>query len=430
MSITSIKFIVFVLFNVGVYHLCNDIFKKILLIIIGIVFYTSFNLYGTIYLIFVSLWCYFISKKITKNKMIFLNILILSTLVFFKTSTYLEIIGISFISFKIMSYVVDKYNGKIKNENFIDYFCYVSFFPVITAGPIIRYNDFVYKTDISYSDIKSGFILFMMGLFEKMVIVLRINEIVSNIYSVKELSSSYYFLAVILYSFQIYFDFDAYSNMAIGISKMFGYDLKPNFNTPYLARNFSDFYRRWHISLSSWFKDYVYIPLGGNRKGKINKYANILIVSLLSGLWHGFSFSCLIWGLLHGVFQIINDKIRVNNFVGVIITFLLVTFSWIFFRNGIDVALFVLKKLFEFNFTKIDTNILNINPMDFNITVIFLFGMIILDFFRNKYNVLMWLNKRNIFVRWFIYILLVFCFMIFGKYGINYSASDFIYQTF
>ncbi|MCI6272272.1 MAG: hypothetical protein MR601_04920 [Erysipelotrichaceae bacterium] len=430
MSITSIKFIVFVLFNVGVYHLCNDILKKILLIIIGIVFYTSFNLYGTIYLIFISLWCYFISKKITKNKMIFLNILILSTLVFFKTSTYLEIIGISFISFKIMSYVVDKYNGKIKNENLIDYFCYVSFFPVITAGPIIRYNDFVYKTDISYSDIKSGFILFMMGLFEKMVIVLRINEIVSSIYSIKELSSSYYFLAVIFYSFQIYFDFDAYSNMAIGISKMFGYDLKPNFNTPYLARNFSDFYRRWHISLSSWFKDYVYIPLGGNRKGKINKYANILIVSLLSGLWHGFSFSCLIWGLLHGVFQIINDKMRINNFMGVITTFLLVTFSWIFFRNGIDVALFVLKKLFELNFTKIDTNILNINPMDFNITVIFLFGMIILDFFRNKYNVLMWLNKRNIFVRWFIYILLVFCFMIFGKYGINYSASDFIYQTF
>ncbi len=430
MSITSIRFIVFALGILTVYLFSDKLFRKYLLILAGILFYASFNYYGVIYLGVVFVISYWAGKHLTKNRLYTMIFLTLSGLVFFKLNSMVEIIGISFISFKVISYLTDVYNHKIAETSFTDYLVYLSFFPVLTAGPIVRFNDFKVQDEIDYSLIKEGFVLFMLGIFEKLVVVLRIEEIINQIYLTDNLSSSYYLLAVVLYSLQIYFDFDAYSNMAIGLSRMFGYKLKPNFKTPYFAENLSEFWKRWHISLSSWFKDYVYIPLGGNKKGKLRQYLNILIVSVLSGLWHGLNPSCLLWGIIHGVYQIINHQAAFKGFLGRLTTFILVTFSWIFFRNNLNEALRIINEVLKFNFQRIDSALLGINNADFNVTMVLVSGMVILDYFRYRFDVLKWFNNRNMLFRWSVYLLLIFCFLLFGKYGIDYQASDFIYQTF
>ncbi len=424
MNLSSFKFIGFVLIFLFLYLIVSDKYKKYILIIAGISFYLTFNIYGVIYLLLVSIPTYYICKDLNKTKMIFLIFLILSSLIFFKSNNLYSIVGISFISFKLISYIVDIYNKKISSVGFLDFLVYISFFPVISAGPIVRYNDFKFEKEISYASIKSGFFLFLLGIFVKLVVVHRISEITNIIYKDANLSSTYYLLAVFLYSFEIYFDFDAYSNMAIGISRMFGYELKDNFKTPYFSKNMSEFYRRWHISLSFWFKDYVYIPIGGYN----HRYFNIMVVSVLSGLWHGFSITCLIWGVYHGLIQIINHRLKYKS---TIITFLLVSLGWIFFKSSsISEAGLIFNKIFSFNYTSFSVSLLNINILDFNVTITLLLGMIVLDYFRYRFEVLKWFNARGFIFRWFVYISLIFLFLLFGRYGIDYQASDFIYQSF
>jgi len=253
-------------------------------------------------------------------------------------------IGISFFTFQGMSYVIDLYRQKVsvqKNPGLLAF--YISFFPQLIAGPIVRYIDIekqIYNRSESVEKFVSGAQRFILGLAKKLVIANNMGYVADLVFanSATENIAIVAWLGIISYTFQIYFDFSGYSDMAIGLGKMFGFEFLENFNYPYISKTMTEFWRRWHISLSSWFRDYLYIPLGGNRKG--NVYANLIIVFALTGFWHGASFSFIVWGLWHGLFLMIERLFKgreVNNkkFIPLryVITMLAVVVGWVFFRS-------------------------------------------------------------------------------------------------
>lgn len=222
-------------------------------------------------------------------------------------------VGISFYTFQALSYTMDIYRDEIYHEkNFLKYALFVSFFPQLVAGPIERSKNLLkqinQKHDFDLSGVHSGLVLMLFGLFQKMVISDNVAIIVDKVYNdYKHYNGVALIFATILFAIQIYCDFGGYSNIAIGAARVMGFDLMENFNTPYLADSVTGFWKRWHISLTSWFRDYLYIPLGGNRKGKFRKYVNIMIVFLVSGLWHGASWHYVAWGGINGFYQIVED---------------------------------------------------------------------------------------------------------------------------
>ena len=224
-------------------------------------------------------------------------------------------IGISFYTFQIISYVIDVYRGKVKvQKNFLKLATYVSLFPQLIAGPIVRYEvieDELDNRKHSFENFALGTRRFTIGLAKKVLIANMLGELCTKFDLVDERSIIFYWLFAISYMLQIYFDFSAYSDMAIGLGKIFGFNFLENFNYPYISKSITEFWRRWHISLGSWFRDYVYIPLGGNRVSKIKFLRNILIVWLLTGIWHGASWNFIIWGLLFGILLII-EKLWLN----------------------------------------------------------------------------------------------------------------------
>ena len=216
-------------------------------------------------------------------------------------------IGISFYSFQTLSYVIDVYKGEVRSQkNFLDLATYVALFPQLIAGPIVRYIDVaeqLKKRNESIEHFAQGVWRFSIGLGKKVILANTIGELFDTISNSaqSELSVAASWLGIIAYTFQIYFDFSGYSDMAIGLGKMFGFDFLENFNYPYISTSITDFWRRWHMSLSSWFRDYVYIPLGGNRKGKARQCLNIMIVWFLTGFWHGANWNFMLWGVYFGV---------------------------------------------------------------------------------------------------------------------------------
>ena len=252
-------------------------------------------------------------------------------------------IGISFFTFQAISYVVDIYRGEVEaSSNFVNTALYISFFPQLIAGPIVKYKDInqqIVNRSVTWVKTAEGIRRFIYGLAKKVLIANILGLCVDKIhaYNIASIDPLTAWFGAIAYTFQIYYDFSGYSDMAIGLGKMFGFDFLENFNYPYLSASISEFWKRWHISLGSWFKDYLYIPLGGNRKGKARTYINLCIVFLLTGLWHGAEFSFILWGIYHGIFEIIErlgfkkflDKYRV---IGTIYCFLIVNFGWVLFR--------------------------------------------------------------------------------------------------
>ena len=218
-------------------------------------------------------------------------------------------IGISFYTFQIISYVVDVYRGKVKaQKSFLKLATYVSLFPQLIAGPIVRYETIEKELDSRTSNFENfayGVRRFVIGLGKKVLIANMLGELCDVFSTTNEKSVLFYWIFAISYSLQIYFDFSAYSDMAIGLGRMFGFHFLENFNYPYISKSISEFWRRWHMSLSSWFRDYVYIPLGGNRKGTIILVRNIFIVWALTGIWHGANWTFVIWGLMFGIMLII-----------------------------------------------------------------------------------------------------------------------------
>lgn len=253
-------------------------------------------------------------------------------------------LGISFFTFQAMSYLIDIHRKEsLPQKSFINLGLYISFFPQLIAGPIVRYHDIAKKLirrNHSVELFVSGIERFSYGLAKKIIIANAMAEVADSILKLPltQVSQELAWLAIICYALQIYFDFSAYSDMAIGLGRMFGFKFQENFNYPYIANSLTDFWRRWHISLSRWFRDYLYIPLGGNRKGKIRTYFNLFIVFVLCGFWHGASWNFLVWGLIHGFLLVAeraglsNILIRFPSIVRHIYTLLAVLVAWVFFR--------------------------------------------------------------------------------------------------
>lgn len=273
-------------------------------------------------------------------------------------------IGISFYSFQAISYVVDVYRGKIEaRKSLKKVTLYIAFFPQLVAGPIVRSSTFLPQLDddhdIELQNIETGLQIFLIGMVKKVVIADRLSVFVDTTYKTPNVfSGATLLLAAIAYSVQIYCDFSGYSDMAIGVAKAFGYDLCKNFDYPYMSKNPRELWKRWHISLSSWLTDYLYIGLGGNRRGSIRTYVNLLLTMILSGLWHGANWNFVLWGTIHGVILVLhrllthNNKENENhsllpNIACTLATFVFTTFCWIIFRNqSLENAILIYRRIF------------------------------------------------------------------------------------
>lgn len=271
-------------------------------------------------------------------------------------------LGISFYTFQTMSYTIDVYRGKVKaTKNFINFATYVTLFPQLIAGPIVRYHDIQHELKnrrTSKAQFAEGIQRFIIGLAKKMIIANNCAFLADGIFSLSpnDITATTAWLGAIAYAFQIYFDFSGYSDMAIGLGKMFGFNFPENFNYPYISKSIREFWRRWHITLSEWFRDYLYIPLGGNRNHRT--FFNLLIVFLLTGFWHGADWTFIIWGLFHGLFIVLEHiklgKIlqKLPNFISHLYVIPVILVSWVFFRSDtLSYALHFIYAMFSFDFS-------------------------------------------------------------------------------
>ena len=319
-------------------------------------------------------------------------------------------IGISFFTFQSISYLVDVYRrDAVLQRNPLNLALYISLFPQLIAGPIVRYQTIALELTnrkVTIENFSLGIKRFVIGLGKKVLIANVMGSLADQIMVIpaENLNTSAVWLGIIAYALQIYFDFSGYSDMAIGLGKMLGFNFLENFNLPYISKSIKEFWRRWHISLSTWFRDYLYIPLGGNRKGKIRTYVNLIIVFFLTGLWHGASWSFVFWGIYHGIFIIIEklgfDKILNRSKVfSHFYTIIVVLVGWVFFRiEKIDDAFKYVVRMFSFTSSRqyfYASDIIN-NEHIIILVVGVLFSISILQNFRNKIK--LFINKNNILI--------------------------------
>ena len=373
MVFSSIPFLFFFLPIVLIcYYLVPFKLKNYVLLVFSLIFYAWGEPVYIILMIFSCLLNYFYAlyhDKVKNKKLLFILCIVANLLIlgFFKYADFLiDIInsifrlninplklalpiGISFFTFQTMSYSIDVYRSSVVPErNFFYFTTYVSMFPQLIAGPIVRYETIskeLYKRNINFNNFSDGLLRFMQGLFKKVLIANNIGYLWTTLSSMESLSIASAWLGIIAYTFQIYFDFSAYSDMAIGMGKMLGFNYLENFNYPYISKSVTEFWRRWHISLSSWFKDYVYIPLGGSKCSRIKHIRNILIVWCLTGIWHGASYNFMLWGLYYGIILII-EKFFLKDFLSKlpntlkhIYTMLVVIIGWLIFAST-DLSMF------------------------------------------------------------------------------------------
>lgn len=368
-------------------------------------------------------------------------------------------VGISFYTFQALGYILDVYRGETEAEhNFLKYALFVSFFPQLVAGPIERSKDllvqFKEKHTFCVEQARDGLMLMMWGYFLKMVLGDRIAVIVDEIYAnTGEYGGWYLIVATLLFAIQIYCDFAGYSTIAMGAAKVMGFRLTDNFESPYMSQSVTEFWRRWHVTLSAWFRDYVYIPLGGNRKGKLRKYVNCMLVFALSGLWHGANWSFVVWGLLNGVYQVVGDLLKPlrNKLVGwcgmdrsllshkiyrTIGTFLLIDFAWIFFRaESLGKAFQIIDSmlhaenmhiLFDDSFYRLGLDWKNCMVMLLAIAVLLLVDGL-------KYHgicVRKVICSQELWFRWLVCIAGIVIVFVFGMWGSGYDEKAFIYFQF
>jgi D-alanyl-lipoteichoic acid acyltransferase DltB (MBOAT superfamily) len=357
-------------------------------------------------------------------------------------------IGLSFHTFQAMSYTIEVYRHNQKAErNFGVYALYVMFFPQLVAGPIERPQNMLHQFHeekfINYQNITDGIKHIIWGLFKKVVIADRLAEYVNVVYgSPGDFFGQHLIIATVFFSFQIYCDFSGYSEIAIGTAKILGINLMMNFRRPYLAANIREFWQRWHISLSTWFRDYLYFPLGGNRVSKNRHYFNIFVVFLVSGLWHGANWTYVIWGALHGFYQVFGQlsapyRDRINNATGltakpallkgiqILTTFVLAAFAWIFFRaSSLHDATIIIKNLLVFE-PGIPLNLYRI-PADFYLAFGSIAFLFIMEIFKEKYQFQIKLLPIPRPYNWIAIGFIVLCIFILGVWG----GQDFIYFQF
>lgn len=365
-------------------------------------------------------------------------------------------VGISFYTFKSLSYAIDVYRGDRTPERHLGFFAlYVAFFPQLLAGPIERATRFLpqlyEKFDLDYSRVTNGLKLMLWGLFQKMVIADNLAPLVDSVYNdPMHHHGISLLLATLFFTFQIYCDFAGYSDMAIGAAQVMGFTTMDNFNRPYFSKSIAEFWRKWHISLSTWFRDYLYIPMGGNRVSIPRWYFNLFIVLLICGLWHGANWTFIVWGGLHGIYlvfsaasQNIREKIhkaigldkvpRLHTYLKVTVTFLLVCFAWIFFRaNSLTDALYIILHLFAgwkdiFRFD-IFNSIPSWEPfrLELMIAVASIGVLILVHLLQRRGSVVQILSQKPTWVRWSVYYSIILSILLFGNFG----SKQFIYFQF
>lgn len=360
------------------YYVFNEKYRNFVLLLFSVIFYTWGEtrfiwLVGSS-IVFNYLWGIFLYSKGNNKPILLIGVFVnISILFFYKYIGFFSHmfnvqfdyfnqltlpLGISFYTFHSVSYLIDIYRGKANPQtNFIKMGLYIVNFSQLVAGPIIRYHDV--ENQLSFRNhiwnrFRNGIKLFIYGLAKKMIIANSVGMMADVIFdkSYGSFSNVYAWIGVFSYTLQIYFDFSGYSDMAIGIGKMFGFEFKQNFRIPYSAVSIREFWKKWHISLSTWFRDYVYIPLGGSKNGNVRTAFNLLIVFVLCGFWHGANFTFLIWGLFHGLFLIIE---RINflsffkkmpNVIKHFYVWIIVMFGWVFFRSSsLNESFYMIKKM-------------------------------------------------------------------------------------
>lgn len=379
-SFESIYFIFFVIFCLGIFHLFHR--SKIVLLLLSLLFYSAFSLKMTYFVLVLALVNYVggIALHLKKSYilcllLVVLNLLMLAYYKYFNffidslhslklyssidTLTYLVVpLGISFFTFELIHYIIDIYKGKKPVFNIIHYLNFVFFFPTLFAGPIKRFENFVpqlkRKSKIAYYE---NSLLIVRGLSKKIILADNLSNF-SNYGFQTQTNSFVTLIGIFAFSLQIYFDFSGYTDVARGTAGLLGIAIPQNFLSPYSSKNIKDFWRRWHITLMLWIKDYIYFPLGGSRKGKLRQNINLLIIFLISGLWHGAAWHFVAWGLYHGLlitgYTIVKNyslmKIKLGEKFSILITFMLVTFGWVFFRAvSVTDAIRIFKKIFQLN---------------------------------------------------------------------------------
>lgn len=481
MTFVTLQFYVFLVLVVAIYYILPLKYRWYILLTGSLAFYwyisdNSLKKFGM--LIGAAIICWALSLLMLKfsrfKKLIFtidllviiIPILAIKELSFaeylFNFSTpewWIVPIGVAFYSMQLIAYVVDVYKEKITPEkNVLKFLLFISFFPQILQGPIPRYQQLAPQSTKGHAfdetKFVNGFMLIIWAFFLKLCIADKAGVVVNTVFdNYPTYKGVFVLVAGILYSFQLYTDFMACTSFAQGIAELFGIDIIDNFNHPYFSTSIKDFWRRWHISLSSWLRDYVYIPLGGNRKGKIRKYINLLLTFVVSGIWHGAGYKFLFWGLLHGAYQIMGElltplKNKVDEICHLdkrpiflkifrmIFTFGLVTVAWVIFRaDHLRIGLSMLKSVATVHNTWVLTNdalfTLGLSWKEF---ILLLICLIILLIVSKKQEDGIHIRERilrcNLIVRWCIYIGAIIFVMVFGTYGYGYDAQAFIYGGF
>lgn len=473
MLFNSIEFLYFFLIVTVTFFVLPHKVRWLLLLLASCYFYMVFRPEYILILFFTIIIDYFVGIKLEKiqdkswkKKFLIISIIAnIGILVFFKYYNfintnitevldlfslknklpYLNIvlpIGLSFHTFQALSYTIEVYRGNHKAErHFGIYALYVMFYPQLVAGPIERPQNILHQLHEKKSFIPTnailGINLIVFGLFKKLVIADRLAIYVNQVFSsISDASSVSVIIAIAFFSFQIYCDFSGYSDIARGTAKFMGYELMINFNRPYSARSINEFWSKWHISLSSWFRDYLYIPLGGNRGKKIFWYRNLFIVFLISGLWHGANWTFVIWGGLHAIYLISSHllkdfgfhgtKIKIHNsikpligFLNVIFVFILVSFAWIFFRaSSINQAIEVINKILHFDYS---FNLIQLSAELGPLNLIISFFVIVLLLFSEKIFERLKINNSLAFNIVYIFLILIL--------GMN-GKTEFIYFQF
>ncbi len=478
MELTSVEFVFSLPIVALVYYIVPSKVRQYFLLLINLLFYASFSYRHIVVVVVVAFLSWLTARMIAgrenENKRRvwlsgFITILV-AILVFFKfgttfTSSIVAPLGISYFTLQSVSYVVDVYRRNIETErSFFKILVYLSFFPTITSGPIYRYKDFrvehnrnIENLSLEYDRTVNGIIYTIYGYFLKLVIAARAGIAVDKVFGdYRDVQYGWVVLAVvaILYSIQIFADFAGYSAIVIGIAQILGYSVPENFVAPYLSLTVKEFWGRWHVSLSSWLKDYIYIPLGGNRKGRIRKYLNIVITFAVSGLWHGVDgLHFLVWGLIHGLYQIIGDLTKdfrdkhvelaglikdtpFHHITKRIITFSLVTIAWVFFRTGVkDALIYLCKMITTAGVSKaINGELLSVGLSfgDWTLLVASVLTVLIID--RIQYTSGLRFDRivasQGIMAKSVAVITMSLVILIFGVYGDRHDASYFIYRGF